>query len=131
VKREAWSETMAIQSYRELEVWQLSMDLAVDCYKLTRSLPREEVFGMSSQIRRAASSIPVNIAEGQGRSHTKEFLNHLSIARGSLLELETFLQLAFKIGFIGEEIAQQSLATCERVSQMLTRLRQALERKLT
>ncbi len=84
---------MGIQSYRELEVWQLGMDLAEECYRVTKGFPKEELFGMTSQIRRAAASIPANIAEGQGREHTKEFLHHLSVARGSLMELETHLML--------------------------------------
>ena len=84
---------MTVQHYRQLEVWQLSMELAEKCYQVTRDFPREEMFGLTSQIRRAGASIPANIAEGQGREHTKEFLQHLSIARGSLMELETHLML--------------------------------------
>jgi four helix bundle protein len=72
---------MTVQSYQELEVWQVAMTLAEQCYKATKAFPKEELFGMISQIRRAAASIPANIAEGQGREHTREFLNHLSIAR--------------------------------------------------
>ena len=79
---------------QELEVWQKSMDLAVACYEATRSFPKEELFGLTSQIRRASSSMPANIAEGQGRQSTKEFLNFLSIARGSLKEVETHLILS-------------------------------------
>jgi len=84
-------QDMALQSYKELEVWQLAMDLAEECYQATKVLPKEELFGMTCQIRRAAASIPANIAEGQGREHTREFLHHLSVARGSLMELETHL----------------------------------------
>ena len=83
-----------VQSYRQLEVWQYAMELAEKCCQTTRTFPREELFGLTSQIRRAASSIPANIAEGQGRDHTKEFLKHLSIARGSLMEVETHLMVA-------------------------------------
>ncbi len=82
---------MTIKSYRDLEVWNVAMDLAASCYTLTRLFPKDELYGMTSQIRRAAASIPANIAEGHGREHTKEFLNHLSVARGSLMELETHL----------------------------------------
>src|SRR5690349_2107137 len=92
--------TMTVQSYRQLEVWQLAMDLAEKCYQATKCFPREELFGLTSQIRRAGVSIPANIAEGQGRSHTKEFLKHLSIARGSLMELETHLTLGQRLGFL-------------------------------
>jgi four helix bundle protein len=91
---------MKVKDYRDLEIWQLGMDLAVKCYVATKAFPREELFSLTSQIRRAASSIPANIAEGQGRDHTREFLNHISIANGSLKELETHLLLANKIGLL-------------------------------
>ena len=71
---------MTLQCYKDLEVWQVAMDLVEHCYRATRAFPREELFGLVSQIRRAAGSVPANIAEGHGREHTKEFLNHLSIA---------------------------------------------------
>lgn len=121
---------MAIQSFRDLEVWKLGMDLAVECYRVTAAFPREALFGMTSQIRRAAASIPANIAEGQGREHTKEFLNHLSIARGSLMEVQTHLLLANRVGLLSEAAISQLLPLCERISQMLSRLRQALQKKL-
>ncbi|MGA2032457.1 MAG: four helix bundle protein [Thermoguttaceae bacterium] len=121
---------MGVQSYRELEVWTLAMDPAAECYRVTKSFPRGELFGMTSQIRRAAASIPANIAEGQGRDHTKEFLNHLSIARGSLKELETHLLLCQKVALLKEADLPPLMTLCERISQMLSRLRQALERKL-
>ena len=73
---------MAVQSYQELEVWKVAMDLDTECYRVTKAFPKDELFGMTSQIRRSAASIPANIAEGQGREHTKEFLNHVSIAKG-------------------------------------------------
>jgi four helix bundle protein len=85
---------------------------------------------MASQIRRAAASIPANIAEGQGREHTKEFLNHLSIARGSLKELETHLLLSQRVGLLKEANLQPVMLLSERISQMLSRLRQALEKRL-
>ncbi len=121
---------MGVQSFRELEVWQVAMTLAEECYKVTKPFPKDEVFGMTSQIRRAAASIPANIAEGQGREHTKEFLNHLSIARGSLKELETHLLLSQRVGLLKEADLQPLMSLCERVSQMLSRLRQALEKRL-
>ena len=91
---------MGLQSYRDLEVWQVGMDLAEQCYLTTRTFPRDELFGMTSQIRRAAGSIPANIAEGQGRESTKEFLHFLSIARGSLREVETHLILCCRVGLL-------------------------------
>ena len=121
---------MAIQSFRDLEVWKVAMDLAAECYKVTKTFPKDELFGMTSQIRRAAASIPANIAEGQGRDHTKEFLNFLSIARGSLMEVQTHLLLAQRVGLLNEADLQALLTLCERISQMISRLRQALEKKV-
>jgi four helix bundle protein len=88
---------MRVRHYRELKVWQAAMDLAERCYLMTKSFPKDELFGMTSQIRRAAASVPANIAEGQGRQSTKEFLRFLSIARGSLMELETHLILCQRV----------------------------------
>ena len=97
---------MAVQSYQELEVWKVAMDLATECYRVTKAFPKDELFGMTSQIRRSAASIPANIAEGQGREHKKEFLSYVSIARGSLKELETHLLL-----LSARRIAQGSRST--------------------
>jgi four helix bundle protein len=121
---------MAVQSYQELEVWKVAMDLATECYRLTKVFPEDELFGMTSQIRRSAASIPANFAEGQGREHTKEFLNHVSIARGSLKELETHLLLCQGVGLLKAADLPSLMTLCDRISQMLSRLRQALERKL-
>ena len=107
------------------------MDLAEECYLATRTFPKEELFGLTSQIRRAAASIPANIAEGQGRNSTKEFLNHLSIARGSLLELETHLLLSQRVGLLTQETLNRLLTLADEVSRMLSGLRRALtERKV-
>jgi len=119
-----------IKDYRDLEVWNLAMTLAVECYRMTKPFPKDELFGLTSQIRRAASSIPANIAEGHGRDHTKEFLNHLSIANGSLKELETHLFLANKIGLLAQDELDRALPLTERTGQMITRLRQSLKRRL-
>ena len=121
---------MALKHYRELDVLQLAMDLAAECYEATKPVPREELFGLTSQIRRAASSIPANIAEGQGRQHTREFLNHLSMARGSLMELETHLLLSQRIGLLKAARAEALLTLTERVSRRLSRLRNALQKRL-
>src|SRR5262249_30078662 len=83
---------MSVQHYRQLIVWQKAMDLSEQSYQATNTFPQEERFGLIGQIRRSAGSVPANISEREGRFHTKEFLNHLSMARGSLLELETLLQ---------------------------------------
>ena len=117
---------MKVQSYRELKVWQLAMDLAEQCYLMTRKFPKEELFGLTSQIRRAAASVPANIAEGQGRRSTKEFLHHLSIARGSLMEVETHLLLSHRVGLLNQEALGRLLTMAEEISRMLSGLRDAL-----
>ncbi|MBC7966218.1 MAG: four helix bundle protein [Fuerstia sp.] len=105
------------------------MDLAFDSYQLTRSFPAEEKFGLVSQIRRSASSIPANIAEGHGRRSTGAFLNHLSIARGSLMELETHLILSERLSFIDSECCKSNLLATEEISRMLAGLIASLQRK--
>src|SRR5262245_36289901 len=121
---------MGIQSYRELEVCQLSMDLAEECYRATKGLRKEELFGMASQIRRAAISIPAKIGEGQDREHTKEVLHHLSVARGSLMELEAHLMLSQRVGLLDQAQSGPILIRTERISRMLSGLRNALEKHL-
>lgn len=122
---------MTVTHYQDLEVWQAAMDLAEECYQGTRAFPKEEMFGMTSQIRRAAASIPANIAEGHGRATTKDFLNFLSIARGSLTELETHLLLAHRVGVLPQSKRDQLLQLTDRTSRMLSGLRKALLRKLS
>ena len=120
---------MSVRNYRELKVWQAAMDMAERCYLATKGFPKDELFGMTSQIRRSAASIPANIAEGQGREHTKEFLNHLSIARGSLMELETHLILSQRVGLLEVAELEKLLAVSDRISRMLSGLRKALQQK--
>jgi four helix bundle protein len=120
----------SVQHYRELKVWQAAMDLAEQCYQATRTFPKDELFGMTSQIRRSAASVPANIAEGQGRQHTREFLNHLSVARGSLMELETHVLLSNRVNLLPKETMDRLLFLTDQISRMLSGLRQALEAKL-
>ena len=120
---------MSIQSYRELGVWQKAMTLAEECYRTTRAFPKDELFGMTSQIRRAAASIPANIAEGQGRQSTKEFLRFLSISRGSLKELETHLILCQRVGLLSDEQLESLLNLTDEISRMLSGLRKSLEQR--
>ena len=89
-----------IKSHRDLIVWQKSMDLVVLVYKATEGFPRHELYGLTSQIRRAASSVPANIAEGQGRRSKTEFRQSLGNARGSLLELDTHLELTLRLNYL-------------------------------
>lgn len=92
-----------IKSHRDLIAWQKAMDLTVLIYSLTKNFPKEELFGLVSQIRRASSSIVANIAEGQGRRSSKEFCHFLANARGSLLELDTHLELSFRVSYLNEK----------------------------
>jgi four helix bundle protein len=121
---------MSVLHYRELKAWQMAMDFAERCYLATKGFPKEEQFGLTSQIRRAAGSVPANIAEGQGRSHTKEFLKHLGIARGSLLETETHLLLSHRVGLLDPKTLDSLLAVSDEIGRMLSGLRRALERKV-
>ena len=120
---------MTVQSYRELQVWQVAMDLVTLVYRETVQFPKEETYGLTSQLRRAAVSIASNIAEGQGRRTTGEFLNHLSMARGSIMELQTQLEIAKRLRFLTERQAEQILEMATRVAQMTNALISALERR--
>ena len=106
------------------------MDLVIAIYQATRTLPREEMFGLTSQMRRAAVSIPSNIAEGQGRHTTKEFLNHLPMAYGSLNELETQLLIAKRLELLDEDQANRILVQMAEVGRLLNALSNALQSKL-
>ena len=110
---------MAVRNYRELNVWQKAMELTVEIYKLVKKLPQEELHALSNQMRRAAVSIPSNIAEGQARNSTKEFIQFLSIARGSNAELETQLLLCVKIGYLADINIKQSMQLIEEIRKML------------
>lgn len=116
-----------LKSYRDLEVWQVAMDVAEQCYNLTATFPKEELFGLTMQIRRAAASVAANIAEGYGRESRREYLQFLRIAQGSLKELETYLLLSLRVGITMEDNLSPILAGCERVSKMLHRLIRSLQ----
>lgn len=109
--------------YRELTVWRKAMDVAKEVYRLAPRLPREEVYGMRSQITRAATSIPANIAEGWTRESNKEKANFLSIAQGSLAETETFLTLCEEIGWFPASETKKLRSLLTEVGKMLTTLR--------
>jgi len=118
-----------VKSYRELIVWQKAMDLTINVYELTRSFPREEIYGLTSQLRRAAISIPSNIAEGQGRRTPKQFLYFLNIAYGSLQETETQIILAARLGYLQPEQETQLLEPCAEIGKLINGLTKSLRRK--
>ena len=108
-----------VTSYEDYEDWQMAMDLAEDCYVLTSGFPADERFGLTAQMRRAAVSIPSNIAEGYGRDQTRSFVQFLRIALGSPRELETQLKLAVRLKLASAEQVRSAQAMCTSVSKML------------
>lgn len=118
-----------IKSYEDLQVWQEAMELVAMMYRLAEKLPGTERFGMSQQICRAGVSVPANIAEGHGSRHGKVFVNHLSIARGSLMEVRTYLQLISKLGFAKDEEVKPVEGQCDRVGKLLSGLIRSLKEK--
>jgi four helix bundle protein len=120
---------MAIESYRDLHVWQLGVELAKECYVLTRAFPREETFGLTSQIRRAAASVPANIAEGNGREHTGQYIQFLRIAQGSLKELETHLIVSREVGIGRANQVEPLLQRSSEIGRMLRALIRSLQNK--
>jgi four helix bundle protein len=115
-------------AFLDLRVWQHAMDLMVDCYALTRRLPREERFGMSSQLQRASLSVPSNIAEGNGRNTAGEYLNSLSVARGSLNEVQTLLIAVQRVGYLQGESLRHAMVEVDDVGRMLHGLQGFLRR---
>jgi len=120
---------MSIESYQDLIVWQKAMYLAEQCYLATRRFPKEELFGMTSQIRRASSSIPANIAEGWGRGTTGEYVQFLRVAQGSTKELETRLLLCRRVGLLTTDQASPLLSLLSEISRMIISLIGSLRRK--
>lgn len=116
-----------MRNYRELIVWQKAMDLVELVYQATRQFPKEELYGLTSQVRRSAVSIPSNIAEGQARKSTAEFLNFLSIANGSRAEMETQILLAQRLKYVTNDTAQQILNLSEEVNRLLNGLMNSLK----
>ncbi len=119
-----------VRSFRDLEVWQRSMELTVMVYRLTQKFPREEMFGITSQLRRAAVSIASNIAEGQGHLNTREFRQYLGIARGSNYELQTQMEIARSLGFGDQSLLDEAERISLRIGQMLSKLLSTLKAKL-
>lgn len=118
---------MSIGSYRDLEVWKVGMLIARAAYLASRRFPKDELFGLTSQIRRAAVSIPANVAEGHGREMPGEFIRSLRISQGSLKELETHCLVAVDCGIVPEEVISELLALTEREGKMLRGLIRSLQ----
>ena len=116
----------SIKDFKDLFLWQRAMDLVVEVYDLVKKLPKEELFALSDQIRRAVISIPSNIAEGQGRNSSKEFIHFLSIAKGSKAELETQLLLCVRINYLKELEIEKAMSLVEEVGKMLHSLQKRL-----
>ena len=119
---------MKVSHYQELIAWQKAMALVEEVYIATRTFPREEIYGLTSQLRRAAISVPSNIAEGQGRRTTADFLRHLSIAYGSLLELETQVLIAARLNYLSNEKCNVVLKMAAEVGRLLNGLMSSLRR---
>jgi four helix bundle protein len=117
---------MTVKRYNDLIAWQKAMDLVEQIYKITRSFPKEELYGLTSQVRRAAISVPSNIAEGHCRNGRREFVHHLSIALGSLGEVETQLILAHRLGYLADSAAVLEMAS--ETGRLLVGLMHSLER---
>ncbi len=109
-----------MESFRELIVWQRSLKLVRSVYEVTRGFPKEEIFGLKMQIRRCATSVPSNIAEGYGRQHTSEYIRFLQIARGSLFELVTQLEIALSLAYIQDISNLEN--ECDEIAKMLNSL---------
>lgn len=118
-----------VVQYSDLSVWQKAMDLVEAIYRLTRTFPNDERFGLISQMQRAAVSIPSNIAEGYGRKSTKAYINYLSISYGSLLELETQIQIGCRLQYLDRTTMDNLLVQTNEVGRMLNGLQQSLTRQ--
>jgi four helix bundle protein len=116
-----------MKNYRELMVWQKSMTLVTGIYKLTDKFPKEEIYGLTAQIRRCAISIPSNIAEGYGRKSTQDYLRFLNIANGSLYELQTQLEIAFNLSYLAKNDFEFVFESSREIERMLSSLISKIE----
>ncbi|MFA4851703.1 MAG: four helix bundle protein [Bacteroidales bacterium] len=111
-----------MKTYRDLIVWQKAITLVTDVYSITKSFPKEELFALSSQIKRSGISIPSNISEGYGRQHRLEYIRFLQIARGSLYELQTQLEISGNLNFLNQTTLISLLEKCNEIERMLNKL---------
>ncbi|HJH26859.1 MAG TPA: hypothetical protein C5S37_08840 [Methanophagales archaeon] len=117
-----------INSYQDLEVWKKAMGLVTDIYKITQTFPKEELYGLTNQLRRASVSVPANIAEGWGRGTTNGYIQFLRIARGSLLEVETLMTLSRDLGYVNaQDLQEQILQKIIEISKMMNALINSLK----
>lgn len=122
---------MSIQSYRDLVVWQKAMDFVYQVYVLTRNWPKDELYGLTNQVRRAVVSIPANVAEGQGRRNPKEFLRFLAIANGSLVEAETHLYIAHRLAYCDQSTLDRLMKQADEIGRLLQGLTKSLRAHVT
>jgi len=120
-------EQKKIESYKDLIVWQKGIELVNELYAITKKFPKEEIFGLTNQIRRAAVSVAANIAEGWGRNSTKNYIQFLRISRGSLYEIETMLVIANNQNYINEQIKSSLSQNINELGKMLNKLIKSLE----
>jgi four helix bundle protein len=119
---------MGIRSYRDLKVWEKAMDLVVESCRLTKLLPKSESYGLTSQIQRAAVSVPANLAEGHRREHLGDYLHHVSVSNGSLMELETHFLIANRLGYLTSEELGKALELTSELGKMLAGLINGLKK---
>lgn len=119
-----------MHNVRELKIWEKAVDLVVEIYKLTVDFPSDERFGLISQVRRAAVSIPSNISEGAGRNSPREFVNFLSIANGSSYELQTQITIAYKLGFINDHQFDDYYNKLDALQKMNYKLQEAIKNRI-
>ena len=115
-----------VKNYQDLIVWQKAMDLVVEIYRLTKKFPKEEFYGLTNQMRRAAVSIPSNIAEGHTRNSRREYLNFLSVAQGSRAEVETQMLIAVRLGYLTSEETLSSLSLLNEINRIISTIKQKL-----
>lgn len=122
---------MGAKSYRDLIAWQKAMDLVEGVYRASRDWPKEELYGLTNQVRRAAVSVPANVAEGQGRNSPKEFLHYACIAHGSLREVETHLLISQRLGYLDETVCEALMNQAAEVGRLLQGLIRMLRGPIT
>ncbi|MCA8912400.1 MAG: four helix bundle protein [Planctomycetes bacterium] len=121
---------MAEKHVRDLDAWNVSMDLVAEIYRLTTTWPKEELYALTNQIRRAAVSVPSNIAEGQGRGATREFVRFLNVSYGSLMELQTQLLIGERLGYQNRQRTEEVEQLAERTAKVINGLKRSLNKKL-